>query len=57
MVTRPTDLIIRDKLTLTHAIAMAGGPQKMAKTNEVHILRQKEGGQEELKFNYDAIRK
>jgi polysaccharide export outer membrane protein len=57
MVAHPTDLIIRDKLTLSHAIAMAGGPQKMARTNDVHILRQKEGGQEELKFNYDAIRK
>jgi polysaccharide export outer membrane protein len=57
MVAHPTDLIIRDKLTLSHAIAMAGGPQKMAKTNDVRVLRQKEGGQEELKFSYDAIRK
>jgi len=53
----PKELIIRDKLTLTHAIAMAGGPQRMAKTSEIHILRQKEGGQDDLKFNYDAIRK
>jgi polysaccharide export outer membrane protein len=57
MVTRPTELVIRDKLTLSHAIAMAGGPQRMARTNEVHVLRQKEGGQDDLKFNYDAIRK
>ena len=57
MVTNPRELVIRDKLTLTHAIAMAGGPQRMAKTNEVHVLRQKEGGQDDLKFNYDAIRK
>ena len=57
MVSNPRELVIRDKLTLTHAIAMAGGPQRMAKTNEVHVLRQKEGGQEDLKFNYDAIRK
>lgn len=57
MVNKPTDLVIRDRLTLTHAIAMAGGPQRMAK-DEVQILRQKEGGgQEELKFNYAAIRK
>ncbi|HYW72418.1 MAG TPA: polysaccharide biosynthesis/export family protein [Pyrinomonadaceae bacterium] len=57
MVASPRELVIREKLTLTHAIAMAGGPQRMAKTNEVHILRQKEGGQDELKFNYDLIRK
>ena len=57
MVASPRELVIRDKLTLSHAIAMAGGPQRMAKTSEVHVLRQKEGGQDDLKFNYDAIRK
>jgi hypothetical protein len=36
---------------------MAGGPLRMAKTNDVHVLRQKEGGQDDLKFNFDAIRK
>lgn len=57
MVTSPRELVLRDKLTLVEAIAMAGGAQRMAKTNEIHILRKKEGGQENLKFNYDAIRK
>lgn len=57
MVTSPRELIIRDKLTLWHAIAMAGGPQRMARTSEVHVLRQKEGGQDDLKFNLDAIRR
>lgn len=56
LVTNPRELVIRDKLTLSHAIAMAGGMQRMAK-NEVHILRQKEGGQDDLKYNYDAIKK
>ena len=58
-VTTPRELVIRDQLTLGRAIAMAGGPQRLAKTNEVHIYRQKEGqaGQDDLKFNYDAIRK
>lgn len=56
-VVQPRELVIRDKLTLKLAIAMAGGPQRNAKTSEIHILRQKEGGQEELKINYDAIRK
>jgi len=56
-VMNPRELTIREKLTLTHAIAMAGGPQRMARTNEIHVLRQKEGGQDDLKFNYDEIRK
>lgn len=57
MVVKPSELIIRDKLTLSHAIAMSGGMQRMAKS-EVHVLRQKDGGgQDDLKFNYDAIRK
>ncbi len=57
LVAKPSELVIRDKLTLTHAIAMSGGMQRMAKS-EVHILRQKEGGgQDDLKFNFDNIRK
>jgi polysaccharide export outer membrane protein len=56
-VVQPRELVIRDKLTLKLAIAMAGGPMRMANTSQVHILRQKEGGQEDLKINYDAIRK
>ncbi|MEK6334639.1 MAG: polysaccharide biosynthesis/export family protein [Acidobacteriota bacterium] len=53
------ELPLRDQLTLARAIAMAGGPQRMANTNEVHIFRQKDGvvGQEDLKFNLDAIKK
>jgi polysaccharide export outer membrane protein len=59
-VVSPRELPLRDQLTLGQAIAMAGGPQKLAKTNEVYIYRQKEGsglGQETLKYNYDAIKK
>jgi polysaccharide export outer membrane protein len=53
------ELVLRDQLTLGRAIAMAGGPQKLANTSEVHIYRQKDGqiGQEDLKFNYDQIKK
>lgn len=56
---QPRELVIKDGLTLARAIAMAGGPQKLAKTSEVHIYRKKEGkiGSEDLKFNYDAIKK
>ena len=59
MVVNPHEVVIKDNLTLARAIAMAGGPQKLAKTSEVHIYRKKEGkiGSEDLKFNYDAIRK
>lgn len=55
----PRELVLRDQLTLTRAIAMAGGSQRMANTNEVHIFRTKDGivGQDDLKFNYDAIKK
>jgi len=55
----PRELVLRDQLTLTRAIAMAGGSQRMANTNEVHIFRAKDGviGQEDLKFNYEAIKK
>jgi polysaccharide export outer membrane protein len=58
-VMHPSELVIRDQLTLGRAIAMAGGPQRMAKTSEVHIYRQKEGqaGQDDLKFSLDAIKK
>ena len=55
----PQPLFMKDQLTLGRAIAMAGGPQRLANTGEVHIYRTKDGliGQEDLKFNYDAIRK
>ena len=54
----PRELVIRDQLTLARAIAMAGGPARMAK-NEVHIYRQKEGkpGQDDLKYNLADIKK
>ncbi len=55
----PREIYMKDQLTLGRAIAMAGGPQRLANTREVHIYRAKDGiiGQEDLKFNYDAIRK
>src|SRR6266567_401414 len=58
-VINPRELVIRDQLTLARAIAMSGGPTPMAKTGEVHVYRQKQGqaGQDDLKFNYDAIKK
>lgn len=59
MVVMPRELVIKDQLTLHRAIAMAGGTQKLAKTNEIHVYRKKDGkiGADDLKFDYDAIRK
>lgn len=53
------ELVLKDKLTLGRAIAMAGGPDRMANTREVHIYRQRDEkvGQDDLTVNYDAIRK
>ena len=58
-VSAPRELPLRDQLTLGRAIAMAGGPQRLANTSEVHIYRTKDGlvGQEDFKYNYDAIKK
>ncbi len=56
---QPREMVIKDQITLARAIAMAGGPQKLANTSQVHIYRKKDGkiGSEDLKFDYDAIRK
>jgi polysaccharide biosynthesis/export protein len=58
-VVAPQPVFMKDQLTLGRAIAMAGGPQRLANTGEVHVYRKKDGqiGQEDLKYNYDAIRK
>ncbi|MGZ5436510.1 MAG: polysaccharide biosynthesis/export family protein [Pyrinomonadaceae bacterium] len=58
-VVAPREMVIKDQITLARAIAMAGGPQKLANTSQVLIYRKKDGkiGQDLLKFDYDAIRK
>jgi polysaccharide export outer membrane protein len=58
-VNSPREMVIKDQITLARAIAMAGGPQKLANTSQVLIYRKKDGkiGQDLLKFDYDAIRK
>jgi polysaccharide export outer membrane protein len=55
----PQPIFMKDQLTLGRAIAMAGGAQRLANTSDVHIYRKKDGaiGQEDLKYNYDAIKK
>jgi polysaccharide biosynthesis/export protein len=58
-VVAPQAIVMKDGMTLARALAMAGGPIRQAKTQEVHVYRQKEGkiGSEDLKYNYEAIRK
>jgi protein involved in polysaccharide export with SLBB domain len=58
LVVQPGPIVLKDRMTLRQAIAMTGGPQRMAKS-EVFIYRRKEGqnGVEPLTFNYDDIKK
>ena len=58
LVIQPGPIVLKDRMTLRQAIAMSGGPQRMAKS-EIFIYRQKEGqnGVQPLAFNYDDIKK
>lgn len=58
-VVQAREMTLKDGLTLARAVMMAGGTTRLAKSNDVHIYRVKEGkiGSEDLKVNYDAIRK
>lgn len=58
LVVQPGPIVLKDRMTLRQAIAMTGGPQRLAKS-EIFIYRRKEGqnGVEPLKFNYDDIKK
>lgn len=58
-VLQPHEMTLKDGLTLGRAIMMSGGTTRLAKSNDVHIYRVKEGkiGSEDVKVNYDAIRK
>jgi len=58
-VVAPGSILLRDRLTLSRAIGMVGGPRKEAKLSEIRIYRQKDGSetQEILKVNYSAIKK
>jgi len=58
-VVQPREMTLKDGLTLARAIMMSGGTTKMAKSNDVHIYRVKEGkiGSDDVKVNYEAIRK
>jgi polysaccharide biosynthesis/export protein len=55
----PQGVYMKDKLTLTLALAMVGGVSKEAKTDDIRIYRQKVGSsdQEIIKVDYAAIKK
>jgi protein involved in polysaccharide export with SLBB domain len=54
----PREIVMKDGMSLSRAIAMAGGLQKLAKSHEVHVYRQVKGKlqPEKLTFDYQAIK-
>lgn len=56
-VVQAREMTLKDGLTLHQAIMMAGGATRQAKTSEVHIYRKINGGSQDTKYNYDAIKK
>jgi polysaccharide export outer membrane protein len=56
-VVRPTSIALTDTMTVTRAIAMAGGPAIDSKKSEIHIVRQAPGSTEkkDMIVNLDAI--
>ncbi|MEK6279873.1 MAG: polysaccharide biosynthesis/export family protein [Acidobacteriota bacterium] len=55
----PQGVLLTDQLTLSRALAMAGGVRKEGKSNDVHIYRQKPGATdlEVIRVDYSAIKK
>ncbi len=51
----PKSVPLKESITVSRAIAMAGGPLRDSKTDRVHILRQQAGGQTEMYVNLSAI--
>jgi polysaccharide export outer membrane protein len=58
-VNAPQGIYLRDRLTLSRALAMVGGAKKEAKVSDVRIYRQKPGASdhETIKVDYAAIKK
>lgn len=53
----PKSLPLREPITVSRAIAMAGGPLRDSKTDKIRIVRQQGGGQQEMFVNLNAIAK
>jgi polysaccharide export outer membrane protein len=56
-VVQPREMTLKDGLTLARAIMMSGGATRLAKTSEVHVYRKTAAGSDDIKVNYDAIKK
>jgi polysaccharide export outer membrane protein len=58
-VVSPQGVYMKEHLTLSRALAMVGGPSKVAKTSDVRVYRQKpnSGEQETIHIDYSAIKK
>lgn len=58
-VVSPGAIMLRDQLTLSRALGMAGGTRNEAKLSEIKIFRQKAGGplQEIIKVDFEAVKK
>lgn len=56
---KPTSISLKEKITVSQAVAMAGGTMTDAKKDRVHILRQTPGsvGKTEIVVNLEAIAK
>ena len=55
----PQGIFLRDRLTLSRAIAMVGGVRKEAKSSNIRVFRQKQGAQDQeiITVDYSAIKK
>lgn len=51
----PKSVPLKEPITVSRAIAMAGGPLRDSKTDRIHIVRQQAGGQTEMYVNLSAI--
>jgi len=51
----PKTVPLKEPITVSRAIAMAGGPLRDSKTDRVHIVRQQAGGQTEMYVSLSAI--
>lgn len=58
-VVSPQGIYMREHLTIRRALAMVGGPSKLARTSDVRIYRQKPetGEQQTIHLDFGAIRK
>ncbi|HJZ83117.1 MAG TPA: polysaccharide biosynthesis/export family protein [Pyrinomonadaceae bacterium] len=56
-VVQPREMVLKDGLTLARAIMTAGGATRQAKTSEVHIYRKTSTGSDDIKVNFEEIKR